>query len=78
MSFLFCLSSEVTNILYPANSIDFSISFSLIVTLILLFVLSPFLSTEVKVTNLAQSPYSDFFACEAAKSFAFSTSFFIS
>ena len=38
----------------------------------------PFLSAETKFTNFAHSPYSDFFAWEALRFWAFSTSLFIS
>jgi hypothetical protein len=38
----------------------------------------PFLSAAVKMTYFAESPYSDFLACEAFRSLAFSTSLLIS
>ena len=53
-------------------------SFWFIITFTFLSVSFPFLSVEEKVTYLAQSPYSDFFACEAFNNVAFSTSLFIS
>lgn len=63
---------------YPAVFLSFSIFSSFRSTFIFPSVFSPFLSAAVKVTYFELSPYSDFFACDALKFFAFSTCFFIS